>query len=335
MVNKKAFISNKYFLYAGILIFLLWSSAYLTHGLFTLGFEDWKEAINNNNSYLHTLVFDIRLPRLIMVIILGCGLSAAGMTTQSVLRNDLATPGVLGVITGCHFGVVLAVAFASVISPVICFAFGMLTMLMTLLLSIENGRVSTQRVLLIGIAISALVGSVTGVISIFMRVETFNYITAFMSSSLTKSNWGDIKFAAPFITLGVLLIAKMTTTLDAIRLGDETAVSLGVRIDFARLYLLFIAVAITAISVSVGGGFAFLGLLAPHIARSLVGSDSKKVLSACLVIGPALLLISESITRWFFAVNEIPAGVFISAIGTPYFLFLLIKNGKKNEFANA
>ena len=333
MIENK--YSTKWIFIIGGAIFLLLSALYLTFGLYSLNLSDWKEAINNSDSYLRVLIFDIRLPRLALALFLGCGLSAAGMTCQNVIRNDLATPGILGVISGCQFGITLAVMFASTVSPIMSFAFGMITMLITLLLSIENGRISTQRILLIGIAISALLGSATGVFSLFMRVESFNYITAFMSSSLTKANWGDIKFAAPIIMIGCFLIYKMSATMNAIRLGDEAAVSLGVKLDTSRLYLLFIAVAITAISVSVGGGFAFLGLLAPHIARRIVGSDTRKIMLACLIIGPGLLVISECITRWLFPLTEIPAGVFISALGTPYFLYLLVKNGRRSEVANA
>lgn len=325
---------------SGIIIFILWSFAYLSHGLYTLGFADWQELLTNENSFLQTLVWNVRMPRLMLVLILGAGLSAAGMTCQNLLRNDLATPGILGVITGGNFGVTLAVATGAMmispwILPVMSFSFGMLCMLITLLLSMEGGRIISRRVMLIGIALSSVVGSMSGLISIFIRVDSFNYITAFLTSSLTKANWDFVYMSAPCVLVGWLWIFKKSRTLDVISLGDEPATSLGVPIDLTKLLLLVPAVAITGVCVAVGGGFAFLGLLAPHIARKIVGSNSKKIMLACLLIGPGLLLAAESISRWFFPLTEIPAGVFISAIGAPYFLYLLIKNGKRNELAFA
>lgn len=277
----------------------------------------------------HLVLWSFRFPRIAFAILVGGGIAISGAVIQGVFRNDLAEPGLLGVSAGAGLGIVLALGMlghgvlASVYTlPIAAIGGALIAIALVCALSLGTQR-SSPRLLLIGVAVSAAIGALTLFISMQISQEAYAFAVAFSAGSLSSADWNYVLILTIWLGLLVPLVWSFAPMLDVLRLGEPSATGLGVRVPVAAFVLLALAVAICASCIALAGGLLFLGLLAPHIARRLVGSGSSAVLPAAGLVGATLLLLADALAARLLPASEIPAGVMVTALGAPYFLYLL------------
>ncbi|WP_100402211.1 FecCD family ABC transporter permease [Bacillus sp. FJAT-42315] len=297
------------------------------HSLQTLmGFGSEEQSI---------LIFDFRLPRAIVAIAVGMALSTSGAILQALARNPLADPGIIGINAGAGLGVVLFVYFffgqidvtsyASVfVLPLFAFVGALVAATIIYLLAWKDG-VTATRLILVGIAVAAGFSAINIVFSMKMTANDFRFATVWLSGSLWGTDWKFVLAALPWLIILLPLAYAKSNLLNVLNLGDKMATGLGVAVERERRKLLFISVALAGVSVAVAGGIGFIGLLAPHIARRMVGAKHQIMLPVSALIGAILLLTADCLARSLMPSSEIPVGLVLSLIGAPYFIYLLIK----------
>lgn len=283
----------------------------------------------------HILTFDFRLPRAIVAIAVGMALSTSGAILQALARNPLADPGIIGINAGAGLGVVLFVYFffgqmdvTSYISvfvlPLFALIGALAAAIIIYLLAWKDG-VTATRLILVGIAVAAGFSAINVVFSMKMTANDFRFATVWLSGSLWGTDWKFVLAALPWLIILLPLAYAKSNLLNVLNLGDKMATGLGVAVEKERRKLLFISVALAGVSVAVAGGIGFIGLLAPHMARKIVGAKHQIMLPVSALIGAILLLTADCLARSLMPSSEIPVGLVLSLIGAPYFIYLLIK----------
>jgi len=271
------------------------------------------------------ILYDFRAPRIVGAIFAGSALAVSGVLIQSIIRNPLAAPEIIGISGGAGLAAVLLFVFVSAVSTImltsVAFVGGATTAGIVYLLAFRSG-VSPTRLALVGIAITTISASfVTLLLAKFP--QDLNVALLWLAGSLWGREWGDI-IALSIVALVLLPIAVLLAAqLDVIALGEHVAIGLGIRTERLRLITLVIAVGLASTAVATVGSIAFIGLMAPHAARLLVGNRHILLIPMAAGIGTVILLIADAVGRGLFAPTEIPAGIFTALVGGPYFLFLL------------
>ena len=281
-------------------------------------------------------IFSFRLPRIVLAILIGMGIAVSGAILQGISQNPLADPGILGINSGAGFAVVLYMFFlrdtafftgelSVFVMPLAALAGAFIAAFLIYSLSWKNGSVTPVRLLLVGIGINAAFGA--GLIIFQMKMEPSNFMSAvvWLSGSIWGTNWSFVLALLPWLMILIPYSLYKSRFLDVLRLSDQIAVGIGVPVERERRTLLFVAVALAGACVSVGGGITFLGLIAPHIARRLIGARHAKIIPLAAVIGGLLLLSADTVGRVIMAPMEMPVGLVVSILGAPYFIYLLIK----------
>lgn len=284
----------------------------------------------NRKGMVHTIVFNVRLPRVIIACLVGICLSLAGCILQGVMRNSMASPSTIGVTSGASFaGYLTLVAFPAYASllPVGAFIGALCTTLFIYALAYREG-ISPVKMILSGLAISALLGAFNDMIKLFFS-ENVSGATGFLVGGLSGVTWEGLKMILPYACVGVLASLFLPNKMNILMLGDEVANSLGLNTEALRLLLIIIASLLSAAAVSVAGMISFVGLIVPHIARLLVGSDYKYLFPASIILGALMVLACDSIGRIIILPAEMPVGVILSVIGAPFFLYLLRRKHKE------
>ncbi|MGE7024268.1 FecCD family ABC transporter permease [Solibacillus cecembensis] len=281
------------------------------------------------------VLFSIRLPRLFVLAAAGMALALAGAVLQGVTRNDLADPGIIGINAGAGVGITLFYLFVkgdlphfAYVLPVIGFISAMLTALCIYFFSYKkNQGVQPVQLILIGVGVaSALSGLMMILISSAERSDV-QFIAQWLAGSVWGTDWPFLWALLPWLVIGIPFIFYKANVLNVLAMSEQTAIGLGMNIHRERLQLLVVAVALAAAAVSVTGGIAFIGLMAPHIAKQLVGPRYQFFLPLTLFIGASLLMLADTIGRVVISTATVPAGIIVACIGAPYFLYLLRKNG--------
>lgn len=284
----------------------------------------------------HITIFTLRLPRIAVAMAVGCALSAAGCLLQSVTRNDLADSGMIGLNAGASLAAVLFITSqnenyyddlgtaAVFVLPVVAMLGALCAALLLYVLSNRQG-ISPQRLILVGIGINIAIGAFITFYSLRTSQGTYNRVLVWTSGSLWGSSWKFFAAAAPGILLFFLLSLYKHKTLDVLALGDEVSTGLGLNVAKERKTLLFYAVMLSGIATSVAGNIGFLGLVSPHIARRLVGPKHKVVIPVSAMISTIIIVLADSLSRNVFSPIEVPAGITISLLGVPYFIYLMMK----------
>ncbi|MFC3746854.1 FecCD family ABC transporter permease [Paenibacillus sp. GCM10012306] len=293
----------------------------------------WKTLLGYGTSDEQMILFDYRLPRIIVTMLAGIGLGIAGAVFQGTTRNTLADPGILGINTGAALGLIIFVSFfrtmegpVALLIPLFTFVGGTVSALIIFLFAYDRYRgLMPIRLILVGIAVAAGISAVTLLLSLKLDDKTYAFTARWLAGSVWGRDWIHVGALLPWIAVLVPLIYSRSKALDLFVLGDETAYSVGSHVTRERLSLLGMAVALSCASVSVAGGIGFIGLVAPHIARRLVGPQHRNFLPVAALIGLVILVTADTIGRSIFRPNAIPAGVVVAAIGGPYFLYLLFK----------
>jgi len=280
------------------------------------------------------IVESFRMPRIIISVLVGMSLAVAGAILQVILRNPIASPDVTGIIGGASVAVVLFLALFSndsnalIVSihwlPVAAFIGATIVAILLYILAWKNG-LSPFRLVLIGIGLWALTKSLTNLFMIIGPIHLASQATIWITGSVYGANWSNVQILAPITIVLLLITFIMTRHLNIMELGDDIAVSVGTKLEKKRFILLLLTTALTGSAVAFAGGVGFIGLMAPHIARKLIGSSFGSLLPISALVGAILVLIADTIGRTAFLPTEVPAGVFTAVIGAPYFIYLLYK----------
>lgn len=282
-------------------------------------------------------IFEFRLPRIVMAILVGMGIAVSGAILQGLSQNPLADPGIIGINSGAGFAVVLYMFFfqgttfltgwvSIFIMPFTALLGAFLAAFLIYLLSWKNGKVTPVRLLLVGIGINA--AFMAGLVIFQMKMEPNDFMKTivWLSGTIWGTNWNFVWALLPWLFILIPITLYKSRILDVMGLGDQIAIGVGLHIEKERRLLLLISVALAGACVSVGGGITFLGLIAPHIARKLVGPRHARLLPMTAVLGGLLLLSADTIGRVIMAPMELPVGIIVSILGAPYFIYLLVKN---------
>jgi iron complex transport system permease protein len=270
------------------------------------------------------IIWNVRLPRTIVALLVGVNLSLSGAILQGVMRNPLASPSIIGVSAGAGLAaLIILIIFPSFyyLVPLGAFvgAFGA-TLLIYFLA--WNGGIMPTRLILAGVAVSSLFGAGNNALMTFYP-DRVSGVIGFMVGGLSAINWQDVKMIVPYSIIGVFLLFFLPSELNILSLGDEVAQGLGIHVERSRFKFIVLASLLAGSAVSVVGLLGFVGLIVPHIARLLIGSDYKYLIPGTLLMGGSMLMIFDTISRVLFSPTEIPVGIIMSILGAPFFLYLL------------
>ena len=282
-----------------------------------------------------TIIFSIRLPRIIASVLCGMGLSICGVVFQGMFRNPMADPYVLGISSGAVLGASLAFVtgtqatlFNLGLVPLYAFIGAIAATTTVYLIAQKGGRLVTNTLILSGIAIGFLCSSFISLIIIASR-EQAHRIIFWTLGSMTGSSWQTVIIMLPFILIGSIILILNSKNLNILSTGDETAVSLGINASLLKKILLVVASMITAISVCFCGTIGFVGLIVPHAVRFLTGPDHKRLMPVSALAGAIFLLLCDTAARTLFSPTELPIGIITSLLGVPFFITLLIRNKRR------
>lgn len=276
-----------------------------------------------------SILYDVRLPRVLLAIAAGFGLAASGATWQALLRNPLADPYLIGVSAGGALGAGIAIIFGSQLpfgaNAVPLFAFGGSLAAVGLVYALAGqGTASIERVLLVGVAMGAFLTACLSMLT-FWHAESISTLYFWMLGGFSGRGWAELGQMLPYLGAGLLLIGLQLRHLNVMQLGPERARSLGVDVVRCQRLLLAGASLTTAAVVSASGMIGFVGLVVPHLARLLVGPDLRRALPVACLLGAILLVGSDLVARTAWAPTEVPVGVLTAMLGAPFFLYLIVK----------
>ncbi|MEH7418919.1 iron ABC transporter permease [Neobacillus drentensis] len=280
------------------------------------------------------IITSFRLPRIIVALMVGMSLAVAGGILQGMIRNPLASPDVLGITGGAAVAVVAFLAVFSdknnalIVSiawlPLAAFLGAGIVAFLVYILAWKNG-VSPIRLVLIGIGISTLMQALTTLMMIMGPIYQAAQANIWITGTVYGSNWKNVATLVPWTVIFLIIAFIAARIINIQELGDEVAAGLGGKVQKQRFLLLMISTALIGSSVAFAGGIGFVGLMAPHMARRLVGSSFGALLPTAALLGGMLVMIADLIGRTLFSPLEVPAGVFTAGIGAPYFIYLLFK----------
>lgn len=279
------------------------------------------------------ILWDIRLPRLILGIVVGAGLAVSGAVMQGLFRNPLADPGIVGVSAGAGLGAVLAILLGGSLLaplagpglvPLAAFAGGWGTTLVLYRVATRDGQTSVATLLLAGIGVAALCGAATGMVIFLADDAQLRDITFWGLGSLAGASWAKLAVAGPVIAAALLAAPLLARGLNALALGEAAAMHLGLRVERLKAGATLVAAAAAGAAVAVSGGIGFVGIVAPHLLRLTVGPDHRTLLPAAALLGAVLLVLADLFARVVVAPAELPIGIVTALVGAPVFLWLLL-----------
>jgi len=297
----------------------------------TFGKELMKQTWEGN---IDTIIWTIRFPRVILAFIVGSGLSVCGVLMQALTENPLADPYVLGISSGASAGAVCAIVLG-------CFSFlggystifgailgAMLSIFLSLSIATMNGKITSTQLVLAGIATSALFSAVTNFLIYGNEAGSDKTKTAqyWMMGSLSGASWGKVKYVAIVFAIAIILVMLFVRDMDILLLGDDVAESLGLQTRRVKMVIILMSTILTGVVVSVSGVIGFIGLVVPHMVRSLVGSKHLRLIPAVILVGGLFTMLADVVSRVIMAPQELPIGVISAMIGGPFFMYLIRKN---------
>ncbi len=277
------------------------------------------------------IIINIRIPRILTGVLVGINLSIAGAMLQAMLQNPMASPNVIGVNSGAGLGAVLIMTiFPKVISaiPVAAFGGALLTSVIIYVISQIPGKNGTVHLVLAGVAISSLLKAVTSALMI-LNSDVLEITYSWLQGSLSGRGWNEFTLILPYSLIGSASAIFISPKLNLFALGEETAVSVGLRIKFYRFLVMIISSVLAGSAISAAGTIGFVGLVAPHCARILVGGDNRYLIPLSAFFGGILMVLSDTVARTIFRPVELSVGIVTAVLGAPFFLWLLFTKGKR------
>lgn len=293
-----------------------------------------KTLLGEGTEKQRLILYDFRLPRIVISVMVGAGLAVSGCILQGIARNELADPGILGINSGAGLAVILFLFYfpANEAAPVFLLPLlaligaGLTAALIYALAFDRHEGLSPMRLILTGIAVAAGISAAIIVFSIKLDPERYQFVAIWLAGNIWGTNWKFVLALLPWLFVLLPFVFYKARVLNVLSLGEKMAVGLGTPIEKERLGLLAAAVGLAGSCVAVGGGIGFVGLICPHLARKLVGPKHQFLLPASALAGGLLVILSDTLGRSIFQPTEIPTGIVVAVIGAPYFLYLLAKS---------
>lgn len=282
--------------------------------------------VNEKDSTAYQIILNVRLPRTIVAMFVGIGLSLSGTILQGVMRNPLASPNIIGVSSGGgFFAYIILILFPQYIYlvPMGAFIGALLASLFIYGLAWKDG-VLTNRIILAGVAVSSIFSAGTNSLMNFFP-ERVQGVLGFMVGSLSAISWQDVRMIVPYTLLGLIILLFIPNKLNILMLGDEVATGLGLNVELTRFIFIILASLLAGAAVSVVGLLGFVGLIVPHMVRMFIGSDFVYLFPGAIFFGASVVMLCDTLARTLFAPIEIPVGIIMSVFGSPFFLYLLRK----------
>lgn len=272
----------------------------------------------------YQIIWNVRLPRTITASLVGTCLALSGCILQGVMRNPLASPNIIGVSSGAGLmTLIVLIIFPNYyyLAPLGAFIGALLATLFIYFLAWKEGS-ATTRLILAGVAVSSLLGAGNNAI-MTLYPDKVSGVIGFMVGGLSSTNWKHVGMIFHYAVIGIILLLFIANKLNILMLGDEVATGLGLNVEATRFFFIIISSLLAGAAVSVVGLLGFVGLIVPHITRLFIGSDYRYLLPATIFTGSAVVVLCDTLARVMFAPLEIPVGIIMSALGAPFFLYLL------------
>lgn len=290
----------------------------------------WLDEVAKNEEMI---IWNIRLPRVLLAFCIGASLALAGAAFQGLLRNPLADPYTIGVSSGASLGAVLVLFFqvtivglGSFTLPVVAILFGLISLLIVFgLVRLSSKSLAIETIILAGIIVSAFIGSLVSLIISLSDRESMTQIIYWLYGSVGMRGWSHIQLILPFMLIGSFIVIYHYRELNALALGEDTADHIGVDVKKGKTFILIGASLLTGSAVAVSGSIGFVGLVIPHLVRLVTGPNHRHVLPLSMLIGGAFLILADLMSRTIIAPKELPIGVITALIGAPVFALLLIR----------
>ena len=331
---KQALLQSRGWMAAFIFLILVTFVLSLSTGVMPVGMNEILAVLSGSGTPKQELVLlQLRLPRMIIALLIGAGLALSGSILQGLSRNSLADPGILGINAGAGLAVVLSIYLfgqsgGSILAkpfflPVFAFA-GALAIAALIYRFSWKGGIDPERLLLVGLGFNALCGALLLILQLKMDPKDFQQAAIWLTGSIWGIQWPYVWALLPWILVLMPVAFIKARTMNILQFKREVSVALGLKVESERRLLLCLSAALAGACVAAGGGIAFIGLLAPHLARRLCGPNYFSNLPLSALIGAALVLIADMIGKNLLAPADIPVGIVISVIGAPYLIFMLL-----------
>lgn len=299
-------------------------------GSYTVKLEDLLTILTQpagTNPQVEMVVLDLRLPRAMLAMLVGTALAVAGAIAQAVMRNQLAEPGILGINAGAALATMIVIAALKDVPiqllPWASFAGASGMVVAIYMLSHHNGGTSSLRIILIGIGLSALAGAATTFLTAFGDIRDVQIAMIWLAGSVYNADWAGVQMLALWLAVPMVITMMSCRQLDLIRFGDKAAQSLGQRVNLVRAIMMLLCTLLSGAAIAAAGLIGFVGLVAPHMARRLVGPSHARLLPVSALIGATLVVAADLAGRMIIAPAQLPAGIVTALIGAPFFAYLL------------
>ena len=298
---------------------------------------DWEEVFGilkqESLSGGSAIIWQIRLPRVLMTLLVGASLAIGGAVLQGLFRNPLADPGLIGVSSGAALGAGLAIVFGTLwftsvpvwLVPISAFLFGLFVTYIVYLIASRRGGASVATLLLAGVAMQSLAAACMGLLSYLADDQQLRDLTFWSLGSFGASSWRKTETAALFLVPGIICLIFLSQHLNTLLLGESEAKHLGVDVDRLKKYCIVLVSLVVGVSVASVGVIGFVGLVVPHMIRLAFGSDHRFLLPASASLGALVMVIADTLARNIISPAELPIGIITALVGCPFFLFLILK----------
>lgn len=304
----------------------------MVFGAADISFKDvWLALTSNETGDKILIIREIRLPREIAAILVGAALAVSGAIMQGMTKNPLADPGLLGLTAGANAALAITMAFFPAVNYfgiiIACFIGAALGVIFVFgVSSMRRGGFSPFRIVLAGAAVSTFLYALAEGIAIYFRIS--KDVSMWTAGGLIGVSWSQIQVIAPFILIGILVAILLSRQLTILSFSEEVAIGLGQKTTQIKVVLFIIIVLLAGSSVALAGNMVFIGLMIPHMVRTIVGTDYRFIIPMSAILGGSLMLFSDTIGRTINAPYETPVAAVVAMLGLPFFLFIVHKGGK-------
>lgn len=296
--------------------------------------EVFRTLIGLGTSRQELILFEFRMPRICITVMLGAGLALSGCIIQGITGNALADPGLLGINAGAGLAVILFVVFFGTAQLLTVLALPLLALVGGLLAAVliyalahtQREGLAPMRLILTGIAVQAGISALTMILVLGLDEDQYDFVASWLAGQILGENWRFVIALVPWLLVLIPYVLSRALELDVLNLSADTARSLGVDVKRERMRLLGAAVALAASSVAIGGNISFIGLMSPHISRRLVGPRHGRLIPVCMLVGAILVCLADTLGRTLIQPSTIPTGIMTAILGAPYFIYLLSRN---------
>jgi iron complex transport system permease protein len=332
MTKNQRSIPFVYKLITAILVFVMMFVIAMVFGAADITIKDvWLALTTNASVGKVSIIREIRLPREVAAIFVGAALAVSGAIMQGITRNPLADPGLLGLTAGANAALAITLAFFPAVNyfgiTVACFIGAAVGILLVFGIgTIKRGGFSPLRIVLAGAAVSAFLYAVAEGIGIYFKLS--KNVSMWTAGGLIGTSWSQLQVIVPFILLGIIVSLFLSRQLTILSLNEEVAVGLGQKITQIKTILFVVIILLAGASVALVGNMAFIGLMVPHLVRTIVGTDYRFIIPMSALIGAAFMLFADTLGRTINSPFETPVMAIVAILGIPFFLMIVHKGGK-------